>query len=114
MPAHPPAPTPPAAADLLLSPLLLASLALLVLNDHVLKAAYGSWLTGKLSDFAGLLAFALFWRALLPRRRMLACAAAGLAFAYWKSPAAQPLVDALNAMGAGVGRVVDWSDLAAL
>ena len=30
---------------------------LLLVNDHVLKAAYHSWVTGKLSDFAGLFFF---------------------------------------------------------
>jgi hypothetical protein len=38
-------------------PLTLASIALLVLNDHLLKLAYPSLLTGKLSDFAGLFFF---------------------------------------------------------
>src|SRR5690349_13071723 len=32
----------------------LLALALLLLNDHVLKAAYPGWWTGKLSDAAGL------------------------------------------------------------
>lgn len=35
-------------------PITLGSLAILLVNDHVLKAAYPGWLTGKLSDFAGL------------------------------------------------------------
>lgn len=38
-------------------PLSLASVALLLVNDHVLKRAYPSELTGKLSDFAGLFFF---------------------------------------------------------
>jgi len=38
-------------------PLSLAAIGLLLLNDHVLKAAAPSWLTGKLSDFAGLFFF---------------------------------------------------------
>jgi hypothetical protein len=38
-------------------PLTLASIALLLLNDHLLKLAYPSVLTGKLSDFAGLFFF---------------------------------------------------------
>lgn len=41
----------------LIHPSVLASIALLVLNDHLLKTAYPSWLTGKLSDFAGLFFF---------------------------------------------------------
>lgn len=38
-------------------PLSLASIALLLLNDHVFKVFFPSWLTGKLSDFAGLFFF---------------------------------------------------------
>jgi hypothetical protein len=37
--------------------LSLAAIGLLVLNDQLLKALYPSWLTGKLSDFAGLYFF---------------------------------------------------------
>ncbi len=38
-------------------PASLLAIALLLLNDHVLKAAIPSWMTGKLSDFAGLFFF---------------------------------------------------------
>lgn len=49
----------------LLHPVPLIAIALLLLNDHVLKAAYpGSWWPGKLSDFAGLAFFPLFLQAL--------------------------------------------------
>ena len=41
----------------LVQPLTLASVALLLLNDHILKWLIPSWLTGKLSDFAGLFFF---------------------------------------------------------
>ena len=44
----------------LLSLPFLGSLALLIVNDHYLKAAYPSALTGKLSDVAGLFAFVYF------------------------------------------------------
>jgi hypothetical protein len=42
-----------------LHPTALGALALLIVNDHVLKALYPGWLTGKLSDVAGLAAFPL-------------------------------------------------------
>ena len=42
-----------------LHPLTLGALALLIFNDHVLKAACPGWWTGKLSDFAGLAVFPL-------------------------------------------------------
>jgi hypothetical protein len=41
------------------------AVALLVVNDHVLKTAFPSWITGKLSDFAGLFVFPLLLIALL-------------------------------------------------
>jgi hypothetical protein len=46
-------------------PLTLASVALLVLNDHLFKRAYPSVLTGKLSDFTGLFFFPYLLIALL-------------------------------------------------
>ena len=41
------------------------ALAVLLLNDHLLKQAYPSWLTGKLSDFAGLYLFPLLLATLM-------------------------------------------------
>lgn len=52
-----PEPGVPEAGSLLLHPASLASLALLVLNDHVLKATWPGPFTGKLSDVAGMLFF---------------------------------------------------------
>ncbi len=43
----------------LLHPVSLASMALLGLNDHVLKGLFPGLITGKLSDFAGLVFFPL-------------------------------------------------------
>ena len=37
----------------------LVAVAVMALNDHVLKDAWPGWVTGKLSDFAGLLFFPL-------------------------------------------------------
>ena len=61
-------------AGYLLRPAVLVCLALWIVNDHVLKAAYASWWTGKLSDVASLAVFPLvpyaaidLWRA---RRRL--------------------------------------------
>jgi len=93
----------------------LCSLALLLANDWYLKAAYGNWLTGKLSDFAGILLLALIAIALLPRHRWALAAGICVAFAWWKSPLAQPFIDFLHGVGlTRVNRVVDYTDLAAL
>ena len=40
-------------------PLVVGMLFLWIINDHVLKAAYGNFWTGKLSDVAGLVVFPL-------------------------------------------------------
>lgn len=47
------------------APLPLAAVGLLALNDHVLKSAYGNWITGKLSDVAICFFLPLFVSALL-------------------------------------------------
>jgi hypothetical protein len=101
--------------DVLAARGFLIALAALLLNDFVLKPAFGNAVTGKLSDFAGLFAFAAFWMAVLPHRRRAVCAATAVAFVLWKSAAAQPLIDLWNAWTPlTVGRTVDASDLIAL
>ncbi len=70
----------------LLRPWVVASVLLLIVNDHALKMAYPGFVTGKLSDFAGLLFFPYLlhalWTALAPKRASLVlCAlATGLVF----------------------------------
>ncbi|HET7464918.1 MAG TPA: hypothetical protein VFJ82_26985 [Longimicrobium sp.] len=101
--------------DALLAPPVLASLALLLANDFALKPAYHNALTGKLSDVAGLFVFVVFWCAVFPRARTAVAVLTAIGFVFWKSPAAQPLIDAWNALGLlPVRRVVDATDLAAL
>lgn len=53
--------------DPLLRPAFLFALAVLWLNDHWLKAAHPSWLTGKSSDFAGLFMLPIVIDAVLRR-----------------------------------------------
>lgn len=48
-------------------PLIAVLLAVWVINDHVLKAAYGTWWTGKLSDLVGLIVFPLLVAAAVER-----------------------------------------------
>lgn len=85
----------PIPGDGLLHPLALLSIGILILNDHVLKAAWPGPVTGKVSDFSGLLFVPLFlqavwecgtaivWRRTNPSRRVLvvSIAATGVIFA---------------------------------
>ena len=59
--------------NILASPGFVISLLLLLLNDFVFKTQFHNQLTGKLSDFAGVSAFSLFWAAFFPRRKTLIC-----------------------------------------
>ncbi|NNB83957.1 hypothetical protein HI113_00040 [Corallococcus exiguus] len=54
----------PFPASGLLHPMVLVAVVLLVLNDHVFKARWPSWWTGKLSDVAGLAMFPVLLQAL--------------------------------------------------
>jgi hypothetical protein len=101
--------------DLLRSPLLLLAVGVLLLNDFVLKATFHNWLTGKLSDVAGLAAFTIFWCAIWPRHVWKVGASIAIFFAFWKSPYSQGLIEAANAvLPLSIGRTVDISDLLAL
>lgn len=46
-------------AEFLLHPVVVVALLVWALNDHVLKAEYGTWWTGKLSDVTSLMVFPL-------------------------------------------------------
>lgn len=111
------------------SALPLAAVAVLAVNDHVLKARFPGAVTGKLSDLAGCFLLPLFLSALLayatrwPLRARLALGAAATAALFGAvkaSAAAAELVGrALSIAGAplGIARsaiVADPTDLAAL
>ena len=100
---------------LLASPGFVISLLLLLLNDFVFKAQFHNHVTGKLSDFAGLFAFSLFWTAFVPRQRTFICVSTAVLFVFWKSTYSQFLIEGWNSLPFfGIGRTVDYTDLWAL
>ncbi|MBK9450291.1 MAG: hypothetical protein IPN95_12935 [Bacteroidetes bacterium] len=93
----------------------LTGLFLLLVNDFVLKAHFGNWFTGKLSDFAGLFIFPIFFTALFPRQKKAIFVLTAILFAIWKSSLSQPFIDTWNANAwITIDRVVDPSDLLGL
>lgn len=115
--------------DIFCRPLPLAAVALLALNDHLLKGSgfAPGWLTGKLSDFAGLFFFPLFLATLAglvfrgaraSRLVVFSAAATALLFALIKSvPEASAAYELAAGSLRGVGRVrnaCDPTDLMAL
>lgn len=90
-------------------------LAILLLNDFILKDVFGNWLTGKLSDFSGLFVFALFWVSFFPKHRVKIIWITGLVFIFWKSSLSQSFIDSWNNFGLlNLSRTIDYSDLIAL
>lgn len=99
----------------LASPAFIAALALLVINDFALKPLFHNTITGKLSDFAGLLALTFFVATLWPRHARLGAALIAFAFTFWKTSYAEPLIETWNAVAPfAFGRTVDLTDLVAL
>nr|WP_315150011.1 hypothetical protein [uncultured Flavobacterium sp.] len=91
------------------------ALTILLLNDFFFKNYYGNWLTGKLSDFAGLFVFPLFWTILFPKLKDKIYFITAILFIYWKSIYSEPLLHIINQYSIiNLNRVVDLTDLLAL
>lgn len=103
------------ATSLLLHPGFLIGLAVLILNDTWLKSAFPGLITGKLSDFAGLLIFPMFWTVCFPRFKRAVYVFTGLAFLIWKTPLASEFITSFNSWSPlPIDRTVDYSDWLAL
>ena len=87
----------------------LLAVAVLAVNDHVLKARYGTWWTGKLSDLAGPVVVATLAAALVDRR--IAVAGTAVAFTLLKTV---PVVAATAAPILGGTTRTDATDLVGL
>ena len=98
----------------LFSPYFLLALLLLLLNDHFLKAAYPGFLSGKLSDFAGLFIFPYFFAALFPQGVKAIYWLSAIGFIWWKSAFATGFIYWWSVHIFPIGRVVDSTDLIAL
>ena len=91
------------------------ALSILLWNDFFLKSFFGNWITGKLSDFAGLFVFPLFLVAISPKNKNLIFWLVAVFFVFWKSDYSQPLIDNWNDFGIlNIHRTVDYTDNIAL
>lgn len=91
------------------------ALVILLLNDFLLKGLFGNWITGKLSDFAGLFVFSLFFANLIPKYVKHVFWLTAIAFIYWKSSYSQSVIDSWNSLDIlTLKRVIDYTDLIAL
>lgn len=102
-------------SQILLSPLFLLGLFLLLLNDFFLKYQFHNFLTGKISDFAGLFIFPVFFAAFFPKRKFAIYISTAILFVFWKSPFSQIVVDVWNSIVFfKIGRTIDFTDFLAL
>jgi hypothetical protein len=106
----------PKVESLLLHPLFIISLSVLFLNDINWKYSYSNWLTGKLSDVAGLIVLPMLLRELFPKfSRWIILMVIAVFFTWWKSSFSQSFIDYCNnVLQLPVARVIDYSDLFAL
>lgn len=99
----------------LAAPSFLFSLAVLLLNDFWWKGAFHNAFTGKISDFAGLFAFAWFGMTILQKGKWKLMLGIGLFFIWWKSSLSQGFIESWNSLSLlPINRVVDYTDLMAL
>ena len=102
-------------ARLLLHPVFLISLFLLLINDLSLKYEFHNWFTGKLSDFAGLYVFSIFFIVVLPFNKIYVLLSSAVLFVWWKSSLSGEFISYWNGvMPFQINRVIDYSDLLAL
>jgi hypothetical protein len=104
----------PGRATILLHPIVLLSLIILLANDCYWKYEYHNWLTGKLSDIAGLILLPAFLHAFITGKKS-AVITSILFFIWWKSELSQSTIDLANSwFDIHVGRTIDYSDLLCL
>ena len=93
----------------------LVGLFILLLNDHFLKTNFPGYLTGKLSDFAGLFIFPIFLSVLFPKHIRLCYGLTAIGFIYWKLPWSATLLSLFNQHSfLTLHKIPDYDDLLAL
>lgn len=95
-------------------PFFLISIVILLTNDLFLKYEYHTFLTGKLSDFAGLFAFPFFISCFYPKQSKPIYIFTGILFMFWKSELSQPIFELAKDLNLGMYRTIDYSDFIAI
>jgi hypothetical protein len=98
----------------LTNPYFLLALVILLTNDFYLKYEFHNWITGKLSDVAGLFVFACFWTVVMPSQKKTVYLLTALGFVFWKSTYSEPFINFFSKNVYSINRTIDVSDLFAL
>ncbi|WP_236252735.1 hypothetical protein [Echinicola sp. 20G] len=86
----------------------------MLFNDFYLKYEFSNFLTGILSDIAGLFLFPYFLSSLLVKWNKSIYLGTAVLFIFWKSHFSQDLINWAQSLGIGFNRVIDFTDLFAL
>lgn len=101
--------------ELLSARLFIIGLAILLTNDFILKPLFHNFLTGKLSDFAGLFIFPYFFSIFFKKHSKFIYLLTGFLFVIWKSEISDSFILWWNDnIFFEISRVVDYTDLVAL
>lgn len=100
--------------DILSRPLFILAVGLLLLNDFYLKYEFSNFVTGKISDVAGLFLFPYFLSSFRTKHAKAIYIGTAALFVFWKSPLSQELINLAQTIGIGFNRVVDYTDIFAL
>ena len=93
----------------------IVGLLILFFNDWFWKYQFHNWLTGKLSDFIGLLIFPMFLCVFSIRFKNQIILGVGLGFIIWKTPIMNKLIELWNWFSLfQINRIIDYSDYLAL
>jgi len=96
----------------LLNYVFIFCLVVLFVNDHYIKFNYSGWLSGKLSDAAGIIILPLILAYIFPKIGKMAVIVSALLFLFWKSEFSQALIDLYNQYSfVETSRIIDYSDL---
>lgn len=101
--------------ELLSARLFVIGLVILLTNDFILKPLFHNFLTGKISDFAGLFIFPYFFSIIFKKQTKIIYLLTGFLFLIWKSTISNSFILWWNDnIFFQIDRVVDYSDLFAL
>ena len=100
---------------IILHPIFVISLILLLLNDFYFKYQFSNLLTGKISDFTGLIVFPAFIAFVFPKSKTWVSIITGILFVIWKTPLVSQPIAIFNEYSIfEIQRIVDYSDYWAL
>jgi len=100
---------------LILNYIFIFGILLLFINDHFLKWEYSNWITGKLSDFIGVLILPFLLTFIAPKYLKVNLFITGIFFVFWKSKLSNEFINFYNEFALiKITRIIDYTDLLAL